>query len=157
MWERMSSTNCSCANGATCQGSPACCRFSIGFQFLGGGTRIMIYIVQISGTYNISGTTVSGNPPSSFVIFLNGTKVASFNGSGGSASVSANVGDVITVSVNWGAFYQGGTVEVCIMSPTPTPIPSSPPPSIPSTMLLIIFALIFAIVLIIFLYLYIRS
>jgi len=119
----------------------------------------MTYIVPRPGTYTVSGVTTGGVPPSRFVVFLNGSVAGSFNGSGGSVSVSANTGDVIKVSVYWGMFYPGGTVLVCIIPPTstPTPPPPTPIPSIPSTMLLIIFALIFAIVLIIFLYLYIRS
>jgi len=159
-----SSSGCSCASGNACisQSNSVCCSLSIGFQIAGGSATVMTYIVPSPGTYTVSGTTTSGNPPSDFVVFLNGSKVGSFNGSGGSISVKANSGDVIIVTVNWGVFYQGGTVLACIILPTPTPTstptttPSTPTSGISLQFLIILIILIYIVLLTVILITYMK-
>ena len=93
---------------------------------------ILTYVVPYAGSYVITAATTSGNPPSNFNVYLNGSQVGSIKGQGGSIQVNASPGDVINVQVTWGVFYMGGTVKVCVTapsppSPSPTPIPSPVP------------------------------
>jgi len=118
---------CTCVQGQ-CDNVNNCyiCVNSIGYQFIGGNLILQQFTAQIPGAYTVTAKILSGNPPSSFQIIVNGNILATIPGTGGQASVPVQSNDFVQVQVSWGIGYQGGTFEIItcppqVLSPTPSP------------------------------------
>ena len=140
-----SSQQCIC-NSGQCSTSGNCysCTQTIGFGGLGGGiTSVISIVAPVSGVYTITATVTSGSPPSQFGVRVNGSLVTTIQGSGGSANISVQQGQTISVGVGWGPFYAGGTVQIQICQPTQSPSPSpssSPGPSVMTIVAIVLLA-----------------
>jgi len=140
--------SCTCVQGQ-CDNVNNCyiCVNSIGSQFLSGNLFLQQFTAQIPGAYTVTAKILSGNPPSSFQIIVNGNILSTIPGTGGQATVPVQINDLVQVQVSWGFSYSGGSFEIITCPPqvqSPTPVSS-----VPSYLIYVLIAAIIALALLI--------